>query len=105
VSVTITPVNDAPTTTDDTATTTTGTAATLNVLDNDSDVEGDSLRLQSCTAQAALPADASFSANTTAGANSGDVSLTTTTSGTYLFNCVVSDGTDTSPSLLTITVN
>jgi len=43
VSVTVTPVNDAPNAVDDSLTTTAGTAKDVNVLANDTDVDGDSL--------------------------------------------------------------
>lgn len=43
VSITVTPVNDAPDAVDDTATTNEDTAVTIFVLDNDSDVDGDVL--------------------------------------------------------------
>ena len=45
VSVTVTPVNDTPTTVDDELTTPEDTAKSLNVLANDFDVDGDSLAL------------------------------------------------------------
>ena len=44
VSVTVTPVNDAPLALDDEATTS-GRAVTIDVLDNDEDIDGDSLRI------------------------------------------------------------
>jgi hypothetical protein len=43
VSVTVAPVNDAPAATDDSLATDEDTAATLNVLANDGDVDGDAL--------------------------------------------------------------
>jgi large repetitive protein len=43
VSITVTPVNDAPNAVDDSLTTAQGTAGNVNVLANDSDLEGDSL--------------------------------------------------------------
>ncbi|MCI0393414.1 MAG: tandem-95 repeat protein [Chloroflexi bacterium] len=43
VTVTVNPVNDAPVATDDGATTNQGTAVTVDVLANDSDVDGDTL--------------------------------------------------------------
>ncbi|WP_153559190.1 tandem-95 repeat protein, partial [Roseimaritima sediminicola] len=43
VTVTVNPVNDAPVADDDTATTDEDTAVTINVLANDSDVDGDTL--------------------------------------------------------------
>ncbi|MBT6293000.1 MAG: tandem-95 repeat protein, partial [Rhodospirillaceae bacterium] len=47
VTVTISSVNDAPDLTDDTASTTTKDAIIIRVLDNDSDVEGDAMTIQS----------------------------------------------------------
>ena len=49
VSVTITPVNDAPVAQDDAVTTNEDTPATFEVLANDSDVEGDSLTISDNT--------------------------------------------------------
>jgi hypothetical protein len=49
VSIVVEPVNDAPVTNDDDATTQEDTAVTIGVLGNDSDVDGDSLRVQSAT--------------------------------------------------------
>jgi len=45
VLITVTPVNDAPVAGDDSATTPSGTAVTVAVLANDSDVDGDTLRV------------------------------------------------------------
>ncbi|EGQ8482807.1 tandem-95 repeat protein [Vibrio parahaemolyticus] len=49
VSVDVTPVNDAPVAKDDIATTQEDTAVTIDVLPNDSDVDGDKLSIQSAT--------------------------------------------------------
>ncbi|GIX49563.1 MAG: hypothetical protein KatS3mg131_3774 [Candidatus Tectimicrobiota bacterium] len=49
VSVTVTPVNDAPLAQDDSATTTAGTAVVVAVLANDSDPDGDTLSVTSVT--------------------------------------------------------
>ncbi|MFW0951863.1 tandem-95 repeat protein [Vibrio parahaemolyticus] len=49
VSVDVTPVNDAPVAKDDIATTQEDTAVTIDVLSNDSDVDGDKLSIQSAT--------------------------------------------------------
>ncbi|EOG7719162.1 tandem-95 repeat protein [Vibrio parahaemolyticus] len=53
VSVDVTPVNDAPVAKDDTATTQEDTAVTIDVLPNDTDVDGDKLSIQS----ASVPSD------------------------------------------------
>ena len=49
VTVNVTPVNDPPTTVDDTATAHTNQLITIDVLTNDSDVEGDALTLTAVT--------------------------------------------------------
>ncbi|ENU6118117.1 tandem-95 repeat protein [Vibrio parahaemolyticus] len=53
VSVDVTPVNDAPVAKDDIATTQEDTAVTIDVLPNDTDVDGDTLSIQS----ASVPSD------------------------------------------------
>ncbi|MFW1233076.1 tandem-95 repeat protein [Vibrio parahaemolyticus] len=49
VTVNVTPVNDAPVAKDDIATTQEDTAVTIDVLPNDTDVDGDKLSIQSAT--------------------------------------------------------
>src|SRR5439155_1920671 len=49
VAVTVAPVNDAPAARDDSATTDEDTAVVINVLANDSDVDGDSLAVSAVT--------------------------------------------------------
>ena len=49
VLVTVTNANDGPTAVDDVATTAANSSVTINVLDNDSDVEGDTLAIASVT--------------------------------------------------------
>jgi Ca2+-binding RTX toxin-like protein len=49
VTVTVTPVNDAPVVANDTATTSTGSPVTINVLANDRDPENDTLSLSAVT--------------------------------------------------------
>ncbi len=49
VELTVTPVNDAPIAQDDVLATTQGVAATVDVLANDSDVDGDSITIESFT--------------------------------------------------------
>ncbi|OOI04076.1 tandem-95 repeat protein, partial [Vibrio sp. SALL6] len=49
VEVNVTPVNDAPVAKDDIATTREDTAVTIDVLSNDTDVDGDKLSIQSAT--------------------------------------------------------
>ncbi|EGQ9179300.1 tandem-95 repeat protein, partial [Vibrio alginolyticus] len=49
VNVDVTPVNDAPVANDDTATTQEDTAVTIDVLPNDTDIDGDTLSIQSAS--------------------------------------------------------
>ncbi|HAS6779477.1 TPA: tandem-95 repeat protein, partial [Vibrio parahaemolyticus] len=49
VTVTVTPVNDSPVAVDDTVSTQEDTVVTIDVLPNDSDVDGDKLSIQSAT--------------------------------------------------------
>ncbi|TOJ49613.1 hypothetical protein CGI37_24185, partial [Vibrio parahaemolyticus] len=49
VEVNVTPVNDAPVAKGDIATTQEDTAVTIDVLPNDTDVDGDKLSIQSAT--------------------------------------------------------
>ena len=49
VTITVNPVNDPPVAVDDTATTTAGTPVTINVLANDSDVDGNALAVTGVT--------------------------------------------------------
>ncbi|WP_158156491.1 tandem-95 repeat protein [Vibrio alginolyticus] len=53
VNVDVTPVNDAPVANDDAATTQEDTAVTIDVLPNDTDIDGDALRIDS----ASVPSD------------------------------------------------
>ncbi|EPP2135570.1 tandem-95 repeat protein [Vibrio alginolyticus] len=53
VNVDVTPVNDAPVAKDDTATTQEDTAVTIDVLPNDTDIDGDTLSIES----ASVPSD------------------------------------------------
>jgi hypothetical protein len=99
VTVTVTPVNDAPVAVDDTATTTEDTAATLTaatLLANDTDAEG-----------------ATLTVTAVSGATNGTVALAGTTvtftpaanfSGTAGFDYTVSDGTATDTGRVTVTV-
>ncbi|MBM4950924.1 cadherin-like domain-containing protein, partial [Vibrio parahaemolyticus] len=49
VNVDVTPVNDAPVAKDDIATTQEDTAVTIDVLPNDTDVDGDKLSVESAS--------------------------------------------------------
>ena len=99
VRVTVNAVNDAPTATGDAVATSEDTAVTFAVLSNDSDVDGDSLSVDSVTQ----------GANGTVAVN-GDGTLTYTPdadySGTDSFTYTVSDGNGgTDTATVTVTVN
>jgi hypothetical protein len=90
VSVSVAPVNDAPQADDDTATTPSGTAVEIDVLANDSDLDGDALTIQS----AGAPATGSVTVND--GSGTGADTLTYVPAdgftGTDSFSYTVSDG-------------
>ena len=96
VNITVTTANDAPTAVDDTAATTAGTAVDINVVANDSDVEGDTLTVTSVTTPS----------NGTAKIKSGSTTTVTYTPGANFnggsFDYTLSDGTD--PDTGTVTV-
>ena len=97
LSITVTPVNDAPTALDDSVSTPLNTAVTVDVLANDTDVDGDTLSIQSVT----QPANGSAS---TDGAN---VTFTPATNilGTETITCTITDGKgETAASTLSVTV-
>ncbi|WP_431237991.1 cadherin-like domain-containing protein [Mycolicibacterium aichiense] len=98
LSVTVTPVNDAPTAVADSASTEPNTPVTVDVLGNDVDVDGDSL---SVTA-AGTPAHGTVVANE-------DGSLTYTPdenySGTDSFDYTISDGTTDGTATVTVNVH
>ncbi|MCP3964610.1 MAG: tandem-95 repeat protein, partial [bacterium] len=97
VDVTVTCVNDAPVAADDTEMTNEDTAVTVDVLDNDTDVDGDSLSVESITQPT----------NGTVTNNSTDVLYTPDADycGDDSFSYIVSDGvlTDTATVDVTIT--
>ncbi|MGF1523393.1 MAG: Ig-like domain-containing protein [Leptolyngbyaceae cyanobacterium] len=95
--ITVAPINDAPVAANDTANTVVDTPVTIDVLDNDADVDGDVL--------SAAPGAA---ANGTVTLNEdGTVSYTPNAgfSGTDSFTYVVSDGELTDEATVTVTVN
>ncbi len=96
VNVTVVGVNDAPVATNDTATTITTTPVTINVLSNDSDVEGASLSV----VIAASPANGAITVNA-----NGTISYTANASfsGVDSFTYRASDGVASS-NLATVTV-
>ena len=97
VTVTVTPVNDAPTAANDLAATKPNTPVTINVLDNDTDVDGDLLSV----AVAGAPAHGSVVAN-----EDGSVTYTPAANytGTDSFGYTISDGTTTVSATVTVTV-
>ena len=97
--ITVTDVNDPPVAEDDSATTLEDAPVTIDVLSNDSDVEGDTLTVQSVTQ----------GTNGSVINNGGDVTYSPEPgfSGTDSFNYTVSDGnggTDTATVTVTVTV-
>lgn len=98
VTVTVDPVNDAPTAAADSASTAEDTPVSHNVLTNDSDPDGDSLSLVAVADPA--HGSVSFAAN-------GTITYTPDAnwSGTDTVQYTVSDGTDTSTGILTVTVD
>jgi hypothetical protein len=99
VSITINPVNDAPTATDDSATTNEDVSVDINVLGNDSDIDGDAL---SVSAIPTPPTHGSAVIN-------GDDTVTYTPdadyNGTDSFTYTVSDGSLTDEATVSITIN
>ncbi|HHC7101257.1 TPA: tandem-95 repeat protein [Vibrio parahaemolyticus] len=98
VEVNVTPVNDAPVAKDDIATTQEDTAVTIDVLSNDSDVDGDKLSIQSATvpeAQGKVEIVEGKLVFTPAENFNGDAEITYT----------VTDGSLTDQAKVTVTVN
>ncbi|HGF4942283.1 TPA: tandem-95 repeat protein [Vibrio parahaemolyticus] len=98
VNVDVTPVNDAPVAKDDIATTQEDTAVTIDVLPNDSDVDGDKLSIQSATvpeAQGKVEIVDGKLVFTPAENFNGDAEITYT----------VTDGQLTDEAKVTVTVN
>ena len=99
VTITVTAVNDPPVALDDTSSTDEDTAVDINVISNDTDVDGDTLSVT----QVATPS------NGTAAILAGSTTTVTYTPdtdfvGTDTFNYTVSDGTDTDTATATIIV-
>ncbi|MBM4987427.1 tandem-95 repeat protein, partial [Vibrio parahaemolyticus] len=98
VEVNVTPVNDAPVAKDDIATTQEDTAVTIDVLPNDSDVDGDKVSIQSATvpeAQGKVEIVDGKLVFTPAENFNGDAEITYT----------VTDGQLTDEAKVTVTVN
>jgi VCBS repeat-containing protein len=99
VTITVTPVNDAPDAKDDAATTPEDTPVSINVLANDTDADGDTLSVQSVTQAAhgsvSINADSTVRYTPNANYNGGDA-----------FTYTISDGhggTDTATVTVTVT--
>ncbi|MEO5660232.1 MAG: Ig-like domain-containing protein [Polaromonas sp.] len=90
VSVNITPVNDAPVATADTAGGAVNTPLVINVLANDTDVDGDVLSIVAGSVTAPVGPAGSVS-NATANAN-GTITFTGNLGGAYQFSYQASDG-------------
>ncbi|EIN6342202.1 tandem-95 repeat protein [Vibrio parahaemolyticus] len=98
VTVTVTPVNDSPVAVDDTVSTQEDTAVTIDVLSNDTDVDGDKLSIQSATvpeAQGKVEIVDGKLVFTPAENFNGDAEITYT----------VTDGQLTDEAKVTVTVN
>ncbi len=96
LTITVTPVNDAPVANPDTATILEDASATsINVLSNDTDEENDTLSISAVTATSG-----------TVTSSAGDVIYTPDAnfSGQATINYTLSDGTDTASGVLTITI-
>jgi outer membrane protein OmpA-like peptidoglycan-associated protein len=102
VTITVTPVNDAPSATSDSANTNTNTAVDINVLANDTDIENDSLVVESVTQGASgtvsINPDGTVKYTPMAGFQGTDTftyTITDKNGGTATASVVVSVGTDT----------
>jgi hypothetical protein len=97
VTITVTAVNDAPDAVDDSATTDEDTPVTVDVLANDSDVDGDTLSVMSVS-------DPGHGTAT----NNGDSTVTYTPDENYYgddsFTYTIGDGIETDTAMVTITV-
>lgn len=108
VTITITPVNDAPTALGDSASTQVNTSVTVAVLDNDSDVDDDILLLQSFDTTSTQGGTLARFENGTLGDFSDD-QLTFTPAanftGTDTFSYQASDGTASANAQVTVNVS
>ena len=95
--VTVNPVNDAPVAVNDSAVTTENNAVTIDVLSNDSDIDGDALAVTGIED----PANGSAIIN-----NDGTISYTPNAgfSGTDMFSYIVSDGAESKTASVTVSV-
>ena len=96
LTITVTPVNDAPVANPDTATILEDAAATnINVLSNDTDIENDTLSITSVNADVGAISSSGANVVYTPEANFN---------GQVIVNYILSDGTDTAAGTLTINV-
>jgi hypothetical protein len=95
-SITVQPVNDMPVVNNETRSTTSGTAINVNVLNNDTDVDNDTL----------IVTNINYSGTGTATLNNNIISYTSAASftGTETITYEVSDGTEGVSGTLTVTV-
>ena len=106
VTITVTPVNDTPVAAADTATgvSATNTPITIQVLANDTDVDGDALTIAAGSLTAPVGPVGSVS-SVVANAN-GTVTFTGNTVGTYIFTYQATDGIALSvPATVTVTLS
>jgi VCBS repeat-containing protein len=98
VTVTVNPINDAPVANDDSATTDEDTPVTIDVLNNDTDVDGDTLTVESVT---------DGSNGTTSIDVDGNIVYTPNAdfTGTDTFEYTITDGNETHTGTVTVTVN
>jgi len=96
VTITVDPVNDAPTAVDDAASTNEDVAVTIDVIANDDDIDGDTLTVSAVT----QGTDGSVTNNGT------DVTYTPDADffGTDTFTYTISDGSETDVATVTVTV-
>jgi uncharacterized repeat protein (TIGR01451 family) len=107
ITLAITSVNDAPVAQADTATTAQNTPLTLDILANDSDIEGDSLSLTSFNQTSSQGGTVSRDENGTQGDLTDDKLLYTPVTGFIgidSFTYTISDGTDSGTATVSITV-
>jgi hypothetical protein len=94
--ITVTPVNDPPVAANDAAATYTNTAVTVNVLANDSDIDGDPL---------SVDPNLVVSAGGTATRNANNtITFSAATAGIYTVDYTITDGSVTAAAQLTVTV-
>jgi Bacterial Ig domain len=104
VAVNITPVNDAPVATADTAGGAINTPLVINVLANDTDVDGDKLSIVAGSVTA--PVGPAGSTSTATANADGTVTFNGNTQGAYRFNYQATDGTiPTAATQVTVTLS